>query len=161
MPTYRNNTINQRTFLKTMAMIHVALVAGQVLFAIAVIAINNNKAPFSFSVSGSDVFMMIVPLMGIGAFAVGRFVFAKVLESAKTKTTLVEKLSVYQSATLIRFAFCQGASLFAIVITMITSNIFYLAISAILVLYMIFLKPSCDRIESDLNLTFEEQAELG
>jgi MFS family permease len=160
MSPYQNTTINPRTFLKTMSIIHAALIAGQVLFAFAVIALNNNRAPFSFSFNSKDVFAIVVPIMVIGCFIAGRIVFTKVLENAKTKSTLIEKLSAYWAASIVRFALCEGSSLFAIVVTMLTSNTFYLAIAGVLILYMVFLKPSRDRVENDLDLTLEERLEL-
>lgn len=59
---------------------------------------------------------------------------------------------------IVRFALCEGPALFGIVVTGITHNLFYLLMSAIIVLYMLLiLRPTKDRVETDLNLNFEEK----
>jgi hypothetical protein len=58
-------------------------------------------------------------------------------------------------------ALLEGPSLFGIVSFLLTNNIAFIGISGALVAYSIYLYPTRQKIEDELNLGYEEKAELG
>ncbi|WP_183562853.1 hypothetical protein [Mucilaginibacter sp. SP1R1] len=150
---------NPKTFLKTMNIIHVALFGGQVTFAIITFSLNKQQLLFSIKNTG-DVFFFIAPGLAVFSFVVSIFLFKKLVSESLNKNTLSEKLTGYQSAVIVRSALLEGASLFGIVVFMLTSNLFYLFISTVIMLYFLTLRPTADKTASDLQLTYDEKAEL-
>lgn len=63
----------------------------------------------------------------------------------------------YQTALIIRFSLLNGASLFGIVCYMQTGNLLFIIISGLLALYFLSLRPTKDKIENDLNLSYEDK----
>lgn len=80
----------------------------------------------------------------------------KKLEEAKNKATLQEKLVIYQSSSIIRYALLEGTALLAIVTFGNEYNFFYLIFAAIAIGYVLYLRPTKDKITTDLNLTAKE-----
>lgn len=155
---YQNTPTNPRGALKVIPIIHLALLAGQTLFAIVAyfqarnvrLDLQNTKDPFFF----------VAPLMAIGGFIASNIIFKQRLNSLGTATTARQKVTIYQSGLIVRYALLEGPSLFGIVCFMLTGNLFYLIISGLIIVYFLFIRPSKDSIDTDLNLSFDEKAEL-
>jgi hypothetical protein len=148
-----------QSVLKSMQTIHAALLAGQVMFAAVSYFVAEKTPNFSLKNTG-DVFLYIVPLMAIGSFTAGNIVFKQKIASLPAKDILMEKLIGYLTALIIRFALLEGASLFGIVAFMLTGNLLFLLISVLLMLFMLTLRPSADKVATDLELSYEEKLEL-
>jgi hypothetical protein len=151
--------------LKTTSIIHLALLAGQVLFMIVAYITNKNIKYFDYKDSRNDVFFYIAPLMAITCTVVGGFLFNQQLgkfhqQAAGSGKTLSEKLQAYQSALIVRYALLEGPSLFGIVCFLITGNLFYLLISTCLIITMISLRPSVNAAEAYLQLSYDETQQL-
>lgn len=56
-------SVTPQAFLKTSPMIHMALIAGQVVFAVLIIARNVNNGELNFRIDNNDVFIYVVPLL--------------------------------------------------------------------------------------------------
>ena len=96
------------------------------------------------------------------AFAIGvigvflsNYLYKKNINSLKDKSSLREKLTGFQSASIISYAPLEGAALLGIVAAYKYPNIFYLIISALLIIYLFYRRPSKDKIERDLELNSE------
>ena len=66
----------------------------------------------------------------------------------------------YQTALIIRCAFSEGASLLGIVAFLITGNLVYLLLTGLNIIYFIWIRPTKQKIEDELNLGYEEKADL-
>ncbi len=150
---------NPQAFIKTTIIIHLAMFMGQVTFAAVVLFIT--KEPFINLRPGSDPFFYIAPLLVLFGMVGGSFFFKQMLTKALEKPSLMEKLTAYRAALIIRYAFGEGPSLFCIVCMMLTHNIYYLVWAGISILYFIMIRPSKFKTQDDLNLAYEEQAEMG
>jgi hypothetical protein len=73
----------------------------------------------------------------------------------REKESIQEKLAGYQSALITRFMLIQGPAAFAIVAYIISGNIFFLFITGLMSVYFIFLRPTREKIESDLSFSFD------
>lgn len=142
--------------VKTLNIIHMALAAGQILFAAVTFIIPKNpvKGP------GNDTLIYIAPVLAITCFIAGHILFLKLLSNIRKDTLLKAKLIAYQAATIIRLALLEGPSLFSIIGFLLTGKLIFLVIAGALVAYFIYLRPSRQKIEDDLNLDYEEKAEL-
>lgn len=159
------NTLNManlqdpRTFLRTITIVHLALVAGQASFGLVAYAIIKSKSvainPFG------DLFFYIVPVLALTTIAGGNYLFKQQLNSLAVNRPLREKLTVYQASLVLLYALVQGPSLLSTIIYIKSGNLFYLFISGLITLYLMWLAPKKEKIESDLDLTDKEKIELG
>ncbi len=159
MNNNRNYIPNPKTFVRTISIIHLALIAGQVLFAIVAFSLNKNTAVNLKPVG--DVFFYIAPALIFFGMLTGSFLFKQLADKAKDAEGLKKKLAGYQSAFIIRCALSEGGSLFSIVCYMLTANFFYLSLAGVNILYFLWLWPTKEKIEADLNLSYEEKSEAG
>lgn len=143
--------------VKTLPIIHLALVAGQTLFAAVTFIIPKNPVKSA----GNDMLIYIAPILAVICFIAGHFLFLKLLGNIKSDSTLKDKLMAYQSATIVRLALLEGPSLFSIVGLLLTGNMIFLGITGAIIAYFIYLRPTRQKIEDDLSLSYEEKAELG
>lgn len=144
------------TFLKTISIIHLALIAGQIMFAAVTFMITNKTT----TGQRDNVFIYVVPIMAFTGLAVSNILFKTLVNKIDGQSPLKTKLAAYQSALIVRFALLEGPSLFAIVSFMLTGNLIFLGISGAIIAYFIYLRPTKQKIEDDLNLGYEEKAEL-
>src|ERR1700744_5632648 len=115
------------------------LLAGQINFG-ALILLNLSKDKMQFSIPPvRNPFLIVVPVMAIMSVVAGRFIFNSNLKKINEMQDISGKFQLYLSATIIRFALIEGVSLLGIVSAMLNNNLFYMAISGLLIIYMISL----------------------
>jgi hypothetical protein len=154
----KNNRPSPQSFLKSISIIHLALLAGQVMFAIVAYA-QSVRVFFGIHYM-DDAFMYIVPLAAIGGSIAGYSIFKKQLTALHGKKLVGEKIIGYQTALIIRYAFIEGPCLLAIVAYLLNNNLFYLVVAGLLILHFIFLRPTMEKVENDLDLNFNEKIEF-
>jgi len=158
MPTYQNFNQSPQGFLKTVTIIHAALTFGQVMFGVLAFA-ESGKTGIDVK-NTNNPFLYVVPLLALIGFIASNFLFKQLLNNVGLKNTLREKLMVYQTALIVRYALLEGASLFAIVCYLLTGNLLFLLISGAIVLYFIIIRPTKQGTQNDLNLSYEDQMEF-
>jgi len=146
-------SITPDSTLKTVAFTHAALLAFQMLFAI--VAFAQTTRMYFGVMNMDDQFVFIVPVLALGGFFGGYLVFKKQKYILREKESTLEKLTGYQSVLITRFILIQGPAVFAIVAYILSGNIFFLFITGLMSLYFIFLRPTREKIESDLRFSFD------
>lgn len=152
-----NQAQTPKAIIKTLTIFHYAYCAAILIFGIVALYITENGA-INFSDS-KDIFFYLVPVFAIALAFLSHFIFQQNLKKVKEKTTLKEKLVHYQYSRIIRYAMLEAPALFGIVIFIITSNQFYLIISAVLLAYLFLLRPTESIIKEDLDLNTEQERE--
>ena len=158
MPYNSNYNPNPQAAAKVLPIIHLALLIGQVLFAVVVYNIAPQKG-FSFDGSANP-FVYVSLVLTFGGFTAGNILFTKQLQKIEPEYTLSQKLASYQTAFILRAALLEGPSLFSIVAYMLSGNLLFLAVSGAIILYFVTIRPTKDKIANDLNLGDNEKAEL-
>jgi len=146
-------SITPESALKTLAFTHVALLAFQMLFAI--VAFAQTTRMYVSIMNMNDQFVFIVPVLALGGFFGGYLIFKKQKYALRDKDSLQERLAKYQSVLITRFMLIQGPSVFATVAYILSGNIFFLLITGLMCGYFIFLRPTREKIESDLRFSFD------
>ncbi|SDT54711.1 hypothetical protein SAMN05216490_3982 [Mucilaginibacter mallensis] len=147
-----------KTFLRTITIIHLALLVGQVIFSVLVFTIT--KSTFIDLTNTKDPFLFVAPILAVACFIASNFMYKLRLSEAINKPTLKGKLMGYQAALIIRCALLEGPSLFGIVTYMVTRNFLFLLISGLIILYFITIRPTKDKIANDLNLDYEDKMQF-
>lgn len=156
--TSTNHSQNSKGIIKTMTILHYAFCLSILIFGSVALYITDNKS-FNFS-DTEDIFFYFVPLCAIMATIAGRFLFQRNLKQVHKKVTLKDKLTNYQSIVLIRMNMVEAPAFLSIIICLITSNQFYLIISALLLIYLFSLRPTTSIIKEDLELNSEQEREF-
>jgi hypothetical protein len=143
-----------KVFLKTLTIIHVAIVAGPLVFLWVTYA-QERATPFALEI-GDSMFTYFIPFLTVASIYVGNMLARKKLKEAKAKTTLQEKLTAYQTLCIIRYALAEGTALLAIITCGNESNLFYLVFAIVLIAYLVYIRPTKDKIITQLDLSMQE-----
>ncbi len=139
----------------TLSIIHAVLTFGVFLFTIIVFMMAD-KVILGYTDSES-VFIYIVPIVAMIGYFGSNYFFNKQLTGMVKSKSLKEKLMLYLQASIVRFAFLEGAAFFSSVSFMINNNVFYLVISLLLILYLFKLRPTKKKLIGHLSLSLEEE----
>ena len=151
----QNLQTTPKTFLRTISIIHLVLNLGLILFAAVTFFINSGRNVFNYNTN--DPFVMVAPLLAIAGIAGGIFLFKKQVAIAQSKDTLKGKLALYQGALIQKYALVEGPAMFAIVAYDLSGNLLFLIIAGLLLLYFISIRPTKDRLVTDLDLSYEDK----
>lgn len=155
MPDYQQTDQSTESVLKTIMIIHFALLAGQILFGL--VAFSQSMQTRIYIKYSADPFVYIAPMVAIAAYAASTILYKQRINALVNKDTLKEKLTGYQEASIIRFALLEGASLFGIVLYMLNENLLFLVISALIMISFILIRPTRDKMAFDLDLTLPDE----
>lgn len=145
--TQNNQQQTPKNYLKTISILHIALVAGPLLLG-TFFYLQTDVS----TTSEDDMMIYIFPLLGVAGIFVGQFLFKQLTSKLKKDATLSSKLATYQTASLVRWALVEGPALLNFVWFGNTSNSLFLAIGATLLIYLFLLRPTKTKIQNDLKL---------
>lgn len=153
----KNSTaqITPNKFIKTLSIIHLALMMGPVLFGF--VTYSQSKNSFQGFSSTEDIFFIIIPIVALSGIFMGNLLFNKLVKSAIKADGLKSKLTGFQTASLIRYALIEGPAFLGVIAFQITENLTYLYIAAFLILFLYLLRPTKDKIERGLELKGKEK----
>lgn len=158
-------TVSAKSAFNTLKIIHIALFAGQLLFAVVAFVVNKNSIHLDIKNTSNDVFFLIVPPFAVSCIVLGTFLFKKQINQGPQNgnafsDSLSDKIKRYQTAFIQRAALMEGPSLFGIVIFLRTGNLLYIIISGCIMAYYLSLRPTIDTVADALQLSYEEKLEL-
>lgn len=142
-----------REYFRSLQIIYYVLIFGQLLFAFITIFLTYDQEVGLEEKGVTDIFIYIVPIFVIGGLIGSFLLFKNRLEASKREPDLIKKMVNYRSALIIRYSFLDGPSLFAIVIYLISYNIFFLALSGFIIIIFLLIKPTKERAINDLMLS--------
>ena len=149
-----NDHLTPKKFISTVSIIHLYFGSFLVGFIAVLSWIHWEK--WTYDLESLDfVFPFLVPVLAVTGVIAGNLVFKTQLKALDAENDLKARLSGYQTAVLIKYAFIQAPALLGIVAAMKSVNVVYLIIAGLLMIYFIFQRPTRDKIERDLNLTGE------
>ncbi|MEK6154192.1 hypothetical protein WIW50_13055 [Flavobacteriaceae bacterium 3-367] len=151
----KQQKITPKQYMRLQRLLHLFLLAAP--STLGLLAYYQSEGiQVNFSGSG-DVFIFIVPVMALACYFGSMYVFRQQLRKVLEGESLRLKLARYQSANIIRYAFLEGSALLAVLAFMQNSYLLYLLIALLLVIYLIHLRPTKERLLNELPLTSEEK----
>lgn len=144
-----------KQYFKSLKLIHIALMIGQVSFASVAFLINSLE-PIAMT-ELNDTFLILVAVFTLGSLAAGKLVAKNKLKAAKQKQTLSEKLDDYRVLIITKLALLELPVFFAIVSFILTSNLTFLGLSGLVLIIFIIQAPTQDKLIDDLELTYAEK----
>ena len=125
--------MNQK--IKTLKIIHLALVAGVTL---AYFLIGDFKNILNLEIDNASLVYSFIPAV---AYVLSNFVFKNTLNKIKEGDSDDEKFAIYQTASIIKWAILEGA---CFLILFLKPD--FILFGVILLFYMILLAPKDDKI---------------
>lgn len=141
-----NPAINQ--FLKSISIIHIAIVFGLVLFTIAIFFTSED---WNFIVN-LELFTIIGVTLAFSSLFTSKKIHETFINRAKSQTSIKNKLTGFQIALIIKLALIEGAGLVNVVLGMISKNSFFLVLAVAIAAYLYAQKPTKANIKEALNL---------
>ena len=127
--------------IKTLKVIHLALVAG---VAIAFTILGNFKTIFDMVIDNSSLLYAFIPAI---AYVASNFMFKNMLGKIQKDACNEEKLAIYQSASIARWAIIEGACFLILIL-----KPDFLLLGVILLIYLILLAPKKAQILQTLDI---------
>jgi len=150
--------ITQRVFLRSISILYLALLLVPIIFGI-VAYLQIGKTTIDYK-NTSDPFMIFVPAMAIIGFVASNLIFNNQVYYNTHEKPLKKRIVDYQTALLIRYASLEAPALFGVGAYLITGNMLFMLISALVVLYFLFVRPTRSKLISDLELTNDENTKF-
>lgn len=144
-------------FLKTLKLIHMALVVGLVLFAgFAYVQIGG------FAIASTEISFMVylVPTIAVAGYFGSKYIFGRQIQKILRETPLSEKLQQYFSAAIIQYAVIEGPGFLALLAYFTSGNALFLVIAICLIVYLYTRKPTYQKLKNELQLSYAEQKEF-
>ncbi|GAB0155573.1 hypothetical protein CHRYSEOSP005_08340 [Chryseobacterium sp. Alg-005] len=153
----QNENATPASSLKGINIIFFGLLLGMVAMG-SMIYITNPTENFSFDFKNPLLILTLI-MMITGVFVSG-FLYNSLKSKIEKNDSLNSKISKIQQALLIRFALIEGPALLGIILYLKESNLAFLMLSAMMILYFITLKPSKSKLADDMDLTSEQRREI-
>lgn len=151
-------TNSAKQIIKSLKLIHIALILGQLMFAaIAHVLIKSN---FVFFGGFEDPFIFVVPALFLFSISGGKTIYKKLLEPSFNEESLQKKLTILRTAFIVRYATTEAATIVAIVAYILSMNFLYILLAALMIGFFVTLKPKKDKIESDLRIDYRMKTEF-
>ena len=144
-----------KEYFRTLSILHIALILGQVFFALITVFLIINKIMIGQR-DLSVILAYITPIFTLISLFFSNYFYKKKLKPLQESNDLKYKMTNYRGVLVIRYALIEGPSFFSIVVTLLTSNLVFLVLPVLLIIWMIYLKPSKYRVLTDLELDENE-----
>jgi hypothetical protein len=153
----------QVKFLKAMATIHYALLAGVSLFLVVVVflvQLNGGGLMAGVTNDLTLIFYAIVYFAALATAGFGIIIFERNMRNAKLFTTLKPKIETFKSAYIIRLALTEGPAFVSIIVFMLTGNYYFLPATALCLLLLFSARPTQSFVAEKLYLNKQEKEQL-
>ena len=144
-----------RNQLKITNIIFYSLLSGLLLFFVIVMILIQNRD----NSEGADidkVLVFLVPVFGLLMMFFSRLIYNQMLSKYRPGGGILQKITYYRTAKIVSLAMIEGACLFALVATLLTSNYLYTVVFIFLIGYFILMRPSKESLIREMHLNSEE-----
>ncbi len=144
-----NSNVDIEREIKRLKIIFWALLLGQMaIFTVF-------KYLFSQSIikaeTDTEMLKYIIPVLAIGLIAAGRFLYTQRIRQIQSDSENIVRWSHFRTATILRMALTEGATLICIVIGYVMHQSWLLDMALFSIIYFNFLNPKRDTVLNELN----------
>lgn len=145
-----------RSVINRYRIIHFAMLMGQMFFFILVMVLLKDKLFYDLD---KDLMLWILALgIAVLALVLSPIIYYRILHKRMDHTdTLQAKMQHWSVACLVRFAIMEGSTLLSIILLLITANLVFAYIAAVMLILFANLMPLTSRIAIDLRLTGSDE----
>jgi hypothetical protein len=151
----------QPNYLKAIRILYLALLAGQIIFALLVTVLVEAGILSNGMNSLTPIMQVAIIVLAAVAIPASFFLFRNRLSEINPDEDLGKKFEKYRAALIIRMALCEFPAMFAIIAYFVTTNRSFLWMVILLIGNFLFIYPSNNKIIESLQLNSSEQSSLG
>lgn len=152
----------KKTGFAFLRIIHLALLAGQLLFSGVVFYLVYAKIMLPSLQEQDKTFQLLAIAIAVIAYYSGNYLFKKKMSQLKenVNASITEKFVQYRTACLIQWALLEAATLFCGISFLLVGNYAFLALGGVLILWFALLAPNKTKIALQLGIGLDEANEL-
>ncbi len=148
-------------FLKSLRILHLALLAGQCMFLAVIVFVATRAATPALNQQTDKILQVIALLVSFAAvFGSMRLFKKKLLAINDTAANITDKTSQYRTANILQWAMLEGACLFSVICFFLTGNYSFAALAIAIIAFFAMLIPSKIKMMLQLRLSDQEADEL-
>ena len=145
----RNNFV---AIFRTIQIVFGTLALGQIfILAVFLLTIQNRSNDEAWDLN--TVPFYVVPIIGITAMFLSRYVYNQNLLKVAPTESVIEKLGKYRTFKIISWAILEGAGLFSLIAFYITSNYLYVIIFILIFVFFLLNRPSREGFDQGMQLS--------
>ncbi|PLX09672.1 MAG: hypothetical protein C0596_01235 [Marinilabiliales bacterium] len=148
--------LTAKEYLRTIKIIHIAIVVGAIMMAMVMLTMHYSGDVVNVDGVSNIQFLIIDIVIVISLFFAGNFLFNKSMQKIHLLTELKAKTSAYITAFIIRIALLEGGVISSFILFVITGDLIIIGLGTLVLIYMIILFPSLDRICREMKLNPSE-----
>lgn len=155
----QNKTVKTtpKNFFASVNIIFLGLLFGLLSF-VAIFYFMMESTGFNADFSSPLILVSLV-LAALGFFLSG-VIYRKTASKIDKNLPLNLKLQKISGAILARYVVVEIPAMLSAIFYMLTGNLFFLAVAAIMILYFVILKPNREKTLEDMNLTPEQKQQM-
>lgn len=128
--------------IKIIKLIHLAICSGTILVYVFAgqVSIHKIEVP---NIDSSSILYLAIPFIALG---LSHFLFQSQLKQIDRKQKLEDNLTIYQTASLVRWSILEGAAFL-----ILFSKPDFVLFGILIIVYLVYIRPTEERIKSDLQ----------
>jgi len=148
--------MQQQSTLKSLQVLHKAMLVGQIIFAAIAVFLNyTDKFPPSLA-SQDQLLQLIAVAVSFACVFIGHAVFKKKVAQARDISGIKEKATLFRTASIIQFALLEAAAMFCIICFLLVGNYSFIALAIAIMLWFAMNAPSKMKAMLLLRMSEEE-----
>lgn len=148
--------LKQMIDIKPLKLIHGSFCFSIFLFAVVVCFLNKDLFIFDFTLSHPDktfnILSFVAVIFTVVAMNLGTYLFNKQIENIAVSSSDKMKFEQYQVAFLIKCALLEAASIFSIVMCLITYNAYFIVVASFSLIALLLMRPTKEKVYSVLQI---------
>ena len=142
-------------YIKSNNILFLALLGGQMFFGFLIVFLEPTF-DISLETAVKELLLIMLSIFAIAAFLASHLLFKMRINAIRKIADLPRKLRYYRSAIIIRFALLEMAFFMSLIAYLLLSEILFLVLAGLVLLWFVMQRPTVQKISTDLNLTHEE-----
>lgn len=147
--------------LKTLNILHKALLMGQVFFTAICVFVVYTKSILPPAKELEKVLQVAALIVTVAGIFAGMSIFKKkLMQIREMQSDAKEKFAMYRSASIVQWALLEGPSIFCITCFFLTGNYAFLALAIVIMFLFVLMAPSKNKVIIHLQISEQELDEL-
>ena len=142
--------------IRPLKLIHASFCFSMLLFAAVVCFLNKDLFIFDFTLAHPDtntnILSFVAVIFTVVAMNLGTYLFNKLINQIDPTLTEKEKFEKYQAAFLVKCALLEAATIFSIVMCLITYNFYFIVVAAFSLIALWLMRPTKEKVYTTLQI---------
>ena len=160
MEPVNTNEFNFRNELKLFRLMFFSIAGSVVLFTGVVLLVSSFKDMKIPALAGNEVFIIMILLTVVSILLAFRSYNNGISNLPDAATPVQERVVAYRKVIVKFLAFCEFPAMLSGILLMLTGSMNLIIIIAVCVAVMLLKWPTAARMETDLQLTWQEKQDL-